>query len=391
MRRQNKPTTVANIKQNTTNKAAATTNEDTEVEDDSNLSLFNWHNEQTTTSNTNDGNINELNDYDDDNGNGNDDSDGLETLNAQTSKTTVAACQDCMLLFANLLSITDEWRLDGDELQLEFVFELFRCNHDKLAKQLIVRIKDKQMLSDGLLKICSQRLLVLFGLSPARALQANARNERVKSNNNIQWRQRLDRWSLFQPNVTNWLKSIQQEELQQQLAELNFSLLISLSDYCASNQPSRFKSMTTTTAGSAAIAKSTNDDNDRHDNDGDADDDASILGLNLGTTTTTTERKLFIKHMEQTLGLSMFALRVLQIRTKSVLELITNFLDGRAARLAYDLLQLLESGSGVFEREFMSLERSRWLKEQQVKKKSTSRGVTVATEREEGDEEEDEE
>lgn len=115
---------------------------------------------------------------------------------------------ESMLLFANLLSIAVEWEIDCDELYLEFAFELYRCNHDKTAAQIVGRIRDQQLLANGLLKISSQRVLVLFGLSPQVS--------------GPEWRRRTDRWSSFPPNVVSWLRSVQQEEMKREIASLSF-------------------------------------------------------------------------------------------------------------------------------------------------------------------------
>lgn len=171
---------------------------------------------------------------------------------------------ESMVLFANLLSLASEWELNCDELHLEFVFELYRCNHDKIAAQISHRVLDQQTLANGLLKIASQRVLVLFGLSPYISDPA--------------WRRRNDKWSVFQPNIVSWLKSIQQEEMRREIACLSFQ------NYLKPNES-----------------------------------DSNPFNLHL------------------------FVLRALRKRTKLVLDSITNHLDGQAARLAHDLLQLLES------------------------------------------------
>lgn len=183
---------------------------------------------------------------------------------------------EAMVLFTNLLSLASEWRLNSDELYLEFVFELYRCNHDKIASLISNRIQDQQTLANGLLKIASQRVLVLFGLSP-----------HVSGSN---WRRRSDKWSIFQPNVASWLKSIQQEEMKREIASLSFS----------------------------ESTKLVNLDNDKN---------SSSSGSKRANA----------------FGLQTFVLHALRHRTKLLLENVTNHLDGQASRLAYDLLQLLES------------------------------------------------
>lgn len=192
---------------------------------------------------------------------------------------------EAMVLFTNLLSLANEWRLNCDELYLEFVFELYRCNHDKIASQISNRIQDQQTLANGLLKISSQRILVLFGLSP-----------HVSGSN---WRRRSDKWSIFQPNVASWLKRIQQEEMKREIACLSFSESVKL-----------------TTLDNNKTSSSNSDD--------------------------------AYSKKESTFGLQTFALRALQRRTKLLLESATNHLDGQASRLAYDLLQLLESRQDYF-------------------------------------------
>lgn len=168
---------------------------------------------------------------------------------------------ESMVLFTNLLSLANEWQLNCDELYLELVFELYRCNHDKMAAQISTRTKDHQTLATGLLKISSQRVLVLFGLSP--------------NVSGPEWRRRIDKWSIFQPNVVAWLKSIQHEEMRREIACLSFS---------------------------SSLKTSSN-----------------------------------------TFGVEIYLLHQLRRRTKLILEYATNHLEGQAARLAYDLLELLES------------------------------------------------
>lgn len=187
---------------------------------------------------------------------------------------------EAMVLFTNLLSIASEWRLNRDELHLEFVFELYRCNHDKIASQISNRIQDQQTLANGLLKISSQRVLVLFGLSP-----------HVSGSN---WRRRSDKWSIFQPNVASWLKSIQQEEMKREIACLSFS------------------------------------------------ESVKLLSLGNSKTSSSSIEDAHSKRANA-FGLQTFVLRALKYRTKLLLESVTNHLDGQASRLAYDLLQLLES------------------------------------------------
>lgn len=186
-----------------------------------------------------------------------------------------------MVLFTNLLSLANEWQLNCDELYLEFVFELYRCNHDKIASQISNRILDQQTLANGLLKISSQRVLVLFGLSP-----------HVSGSN---WRRRSDKWSRFQPNVASWLKSIQQEEMKREIACLSFS-----------------ESVKPVEADNNSVSGTLRDDEPN-------------------------------SKRANTFGVQTFVLHALRTRTKLVLENVTNHLDGQAGRLAYDLLQLLES------------------------------------------------
>lgn len=174
---------------------------------------------------------------------------------------------EAMLLFADLLSLSSDWLLNCDELHLELVFELYRCNLDKIGSQISNRVIDQQTLAKGLLKIASQRVLMLFGLSPHFAT-------------GTEWHSRSERWSTFQPNVSSWLKSIQQEELKREIASLNFTEAL--------RQP----------------------ENER---------------------------------VRETFGVEVFVLYALRRRTKLVLDNITNNLDGQAGRLARDLLQLLES------------------------------------------------
>ena len=180
---------------------------------------------------------------------------------------------ESMALFDKLLSLAAEWELDCDELYLELVFELYRCNHDKLAGQISTRVADQQRLAHGLLKIASQRVLCLFGLSPQVS--------------GPEWRRRSDKWSIFQPNVASWLKSIQQEEMKREIGPLKFSESLK-------SERSR-----------------------------------GADGAEAPTT--------------ETYGLQHFVLRALRQRTKPVLEMVTNHLDGQAGRLAYDLLQLLKA------------------------------------------------
>lgn len=208
---------------------------------------------------------------------------------------------ESLVLFTNLLSLANEWRLDCDELYLEFVFELYRCNHDKIASQISTRIQDRQTLANGLLKIASQRVLVLFGLSP-----------QISDTNH--WRQRIDKWSLFQPNVANWLKSIQQEEIRHEIASLSFS---------DSLKP-------TSTISTSSTKTSINVEEDLSD---------------------------FTQFMEHSFGVQLFVLNALRLRTKLVLESVTNYLDGQAGKLAYDLLQMLESQ--LFDK-FLLDERKMW-------------------------------
>jgi len=174
---------------------------------------------------------------------------------------------EAMLLFANLLSLANEWHLNCDDLHLELVFEMYRCNHDKLATQVSIRILDQQTLAEGLMKIASQRVLVLFGLSPHVS--------------GPEWRRRNDRWSLFQPNVASWLKSVQQEEMRREIACLSFPDTVKSNNSC--------------------------------------------------------------KDSENPFGLQIYALHSLRRGTQLLLENVTNHLEGQAARLAYDLLQLLQS------------------------------------------------
>lgn len=220
---------------------------------------------------------------------------------------TDADSNESMVLFTHLLSLANEWQLDGDELHLELVFEMFRCNHDKLAAQLSTRVLDKETLANGLLKISTQRVLVLFGLSPQLSSQ-------------LQWRQRVDKWSLFQPNVASWLKSIQEEETKHEIASLSF--------------PDSLKPPKVVTT------------NRQHDES----DTATMDEL--------TDFDLYIEH---SLGLRLFVLEALRHRTRSILETVTNYLDGQANRLAYDLLQLLETK--LFEK-FLEQEKQRWSNEQ---------------------------
>lgn len=175
---------------------------------------------------------------------------------------------ESLLLFSNLLSLATEWELDCDELHLDLVFELYRCNHDKIASQLSTRVQDKQTLANGLLKIASQRVLVLFELSPHLS--------------GSEWRKKSNKWSLFAPNLVSWLKSIQQEEMKREIPCLSFSDSL----------------------------RSTGDQKSGR---------SSCPGLHL------------------------FVLQTLRLRTKLLLDRITNNLDGQAARLARDLFQLLES------------------------------------------------
>lgn len=184
---------------------------------------------------------------------------------------------ESMVLFASLLSLASEWKLERDELYLELVFELYRCNHDKIGAQISHRVHDQETLANGLLKICSQRVLVLYGLSP--------------SVSGGQWRKRSDKWTIFAPNVSSWLKSIQSEEMRRDLAAPSFPDSLKLN-----NRSHRDES-------------------------------------NEGATSV--------------FGLPSFVLRSLRRRTKLVLERVTNHLDGQASRLAYDLLQLLESPSTI--------------------------------------------
>ena len=225
-------------------------------------------------------------------------------LSEEASDIADEGNNESMVLFANLLALCNEWQLDCDEQHLELVFELYRCNHDKVASQISTRIQDRQTLASGLLKIATQRVLVLFGSSP-----------QISSTN--QWRQRIDKWSLFQPNVTNWLKSIQEEEIKRELANLSFS---------ESCKPSESLS-----SGGGSISQPDGADVDAAD---------------------------FTNYLESSLGLQMVALESLHERTKLLLESVTNHLDGQAGRLAYDLLQLLESQ--LFDK-FLKQERKLWL------------------------------
>lgn len=174
---------------------------------------------------------------------------------------------EAMILFADLLSLSREWQLNRDELHLELVFELYRCNLDKIGFQISTRVLDQQTLARGLLKIASQRVLLLFGLCPNFASEQK-------------WHSRSDKWSIFQPNVASWLKSIQQEELRREIASLNFV------------------------------------DSLRHPESG---------------------------AVRETFGVEIFVLHALRRRTKLLLDNITNHLDGQASRIAYDLLQVLDS------------------------------------------------
>jgi len=251
------------------------------------------------------------------------------------------ASSECLLLFANLMSLSNEWQLNCDELQLELVFELFRCNHDKLAKQLIHRIADKQMLALGLLKICSQRILVTFGLSPKRLGSTN------------QWKLRTDKWSLFQPSVSSWLKSIQEEEFHNQLAELSFNSSALVAAYPRDTNSKSVGQWAKSGGGKI----STN-----YDEYCDADYDGrenNEQGEGEGTSATIGNEMDFLDYLEHSLGLRWSVLKALQIRTKSVLELITNYLEGQASRLAYDLLEVLETK--LFEKKFLPLERKLFL------------------------------
>lgn len=240
-----------------------------------------------------------------DDGNGTNDDDGHGPSEWRKDENN-----ELLVLFASLLSLANEWRLHCDELHLEFVFELYRCNHDKIAQQMATRIQDTQTLAKGLLKICSQRVLVMFGLSPQISHVSH-------------WKRRIDKWSMFQPNVASWLKSIQQEEMRRELASLSFSTLL---------KPTNFD------------ANDNDDDDHQHDDD---DDDESKHGR-------------FISSMEQSLGVQLFVLNAIGLRTRPVLESVTNYLDGQAARLAYDLLQVLDFG--LFDK-FLSQERKLWLKQ----------------------------
>lgn len=220
--------------------------------------------------------------------------------------TVQTESNESMSFFTHLLSLTYEWQINSDELQLEFVFELYRCNHDKLGSQVANRIRDKQTLANGLLKISTQRVLVLFGLSP-------------KLSASEQWLKRVDKWSLFQPNVASWLKSVQQEEERREIAHLNFSESL--------RQPREPRNR-----GKAS------DSRDHGGNYSQASDD-------------------FESFIEQSLGFCMPVLKSIRDRSKIVLESATNYLDGQANRLAYDLLQLLESST--FEK-FLAREKDLW-------------------------------
>lgn len=184
-----------------------------------------------------------------------------------------------MLLFTNLTSIAIEWQIDCDELYLEFVFELYRCNHDKIAGQITSRVRDQQLLASGLLKISSQRVLVLFGLSP----QVSGPD----------WRRRTDRWSSFPPNLASWLRGIQQEEMRREIASLSFGQ----SAFVSTSIPDGLSS-----------------------EPGELDRD---------------------KTCSSSPSLQSFVMQALKQRTKLVLESATNHLEGQASRLAYDLLSVL--------------------------------------------------
>jgi hypothetical protein len=216
----------------------------------------------------------------DDNATGKSDFDNILTRSSTENN-------ESMVLFTHLLTLANEWELNCDELHLELVFEMLRCNHDKLALQIANRVRDKQLLANGLLKISTQRVLVLFGLSPQLSSE-------------LHWSKRLDKWSLFQPNVASWLKSIQEEEQKHELGSLVF--------------PDALRP-----------PKSASTYRKQNANDGDDDDCDSKIELSL--------------------GLRLPVLLLLSTRTKSLLETATNYLDGQANRMAYDLLQLLESKS----------------------------------------------
>lgn len=138
----------------------------------------------------------------------NDSDDDYDDDDNQTQANRLAG-SEAMRLFRQVLSLASDWQLNRDELYLEFVFELYRCNHDNLAAQLAHQIVDHQTLAKGLLKIASQRMLLLAGLSPQLSGSG--------------WRLRAQAWSQFAPNLASWLKAIQDEEMKREIAPLSFS------------------------------------------------------------------------------------------------------------------------------------------------------------------------
>lgn len=249
----------------------------------------------------------------------------LATSAAMSQQALVDTMQaehgESMALFTHLLSLACEWQLDSDELHLELVFELYRCNHDKLAAQVTNRTRDKQTLANGLLKIASQRVLLLFGLSP-----------HFSSTN--QWSKRVDKWSSFKPNVASWLKSIQEEEARNELGRLGFS--------------------ETLQQGQGSLSKARKAPGRRHEDALEIDyEHEEQEDLNSPA------HADFDFYLEQSLGLRLPVLESLCARTKLVLETVTNYLDGQANRLAYDLLQLLESEALA---SFRANEKRLWLR-----------------------------
>lgn len=115
--------------------------------------------------------------------------------NESTTKYLAQKDKDLpMILFAHVITLSKEWHLNSDYMHLTLVVELYRRGDlDKLAEQISSRVENQAALSKLLLKIASQRILALVGLSPYL---------------NAEWRKNTENLSLFQPNVCTWLKSI---------------------------------------------------------------------------------------------------------------------------------------------------------------------------------------
>ncbi|KAG9510608.1 Rab3 GTPase-activating protein non-catalytic subunit [Fragariocoptes setiger] len=116
--------------------------------------------------------------------------------------------EELMTIFDQLVGLAREWSLDCDAIHRDLVCDLYRNNCDTLAAMITTRVADQTTLAHAVLRIASQRVLVLVGLS-------------VHCSPN--WRANIDQWSLFSPSLSSWLKSVQQDESERKLAPVKLS------------------------------------------------------------------------------------------------------------------------------------------------------------------------